>query len=330
MAKANFLEAKTPEQEVAEQLSETATQETNKEVVSFNSKEELDNYIEEKFKKLASENTPVQSIPRELVYPASTTSILDDEIDILQFEPKDRIYKTVDGTKPITLSIAVKSKKSRPLTWYNEKTRKTHALRYATNHPSIFEDVQGNTNQMQIGSVVMNDGILFVPKENVTLQRFLAIHPDNGVIFMEHDPIKENKDNTATEYAVLAAKNKAVSISDVEKEYVLRVLQGVSYDPNTRKNGALDRLLFAECNKNPENVSNVIDDKMTKFKGMVSYGLQNDVIRLENNRLYMKGNVITEIPINVKDPMEYIASFLRKAEGQNVFNAIESSVSKTV
>jgi hypothetical protein len=274
-----------------------------------------------------SKNPPTTQIPVELQYPKSSTAILDDEIEELQFEEKDRIYVMADGSKPLSLSIPAKSKKQRPLTWYNEKTRKTHSLRYATNHPSVFEDVQGNNGQTQIGSILMTDGNLYVPKENVTLQRFLAIHPDNGVIFKEYDPVKENKEATSREYDVLDAKNKITKLNDLEKEFVLRVLQQVSYDPNTRKTGSFDRILFRECEKDPKKVISVVDDKKTRSLGLIFYAIQNGVIRHENGRMYDGNNIVLEIPMNVKDPFDFMATFITKAEGHRIVEKIMSDIS---
>jgi hypothetical protein len=293
------------------------------------SRKELNELFEEKLKIVSEKQVnPFHQLPPELLYPKSNTEILDETIDLLNFEPKDRIYRTFDGTMPITLSIASKSKKSRPLTWYNEATKKTHALRYATNHPSIFEDVQGNNNQMQIGSIVLNDGSLFVPKENITLQRFLKIHPDNGVLFVEHDPVKENQESMINELDVLEAKNRIAKLTASEQELVLRAIRKLSYDPDTRKNGALIKFLFEECNKAPKEVINLVDEKMTTFVGMAYYAVQNGIIKLENNKIYMSNNFIHAIEEDSKDVYYDLAKFIKKAEGQNIFNAVTSSMLK--
>lgn len=309
-----------------ETTTQEVTQDDDKIVIS---KKELNELIEEKLKSVSERPAnPFQQLPPELLYPKSSTEILDETIELLNFDPKDRIYRTADGSKPITLSIASKSKKSRPLTWYNESTRKTHALRYATNHPSIFEDVQGNNNQTQIGSIVLNDGILFVPKENITLQRFLKIHPDNGVLFVEHDPVKENEQSVVNELDVLEAKNRIAKLTASEQELVLRAIRKLSYDPDTRKNGALVKFLFEECNKAPKEVINLVDEKMTKFVGMAYYAVQNGIIKFENNKIYMSNNFIHAIEDDSKDPYYDLAKFIKKADGQNIFNAINSSLLK--
>ena len=70
-----------------------------------------------------------------------------------------------------------------PLLYFDEETGINRPLRYARNQNSPFQDEQDDNAILE--PIVFEDGFLFVPKTNQILQKFLALHPANGSIFVE-------------------------------------------------------------------------------------------------------------------------------------------------
>ena len=95
--------------------------------------------------------------------------------------------------KPASRGIRNRSKPNSELTYLNPKTRQTHSLRYSVNQTSFFVDKQ--KGDVIVSPILVKDGTLRTTKNDIPLQKFLAIHPDNkangGSIFEEYDPAKE-------------------------------------------------------------------------------------------------------------------------------------------
>ena len=149
----------------------------------------------------AMANLPKQEIekPAEVVKetykPLSTKEENFDEIPGLEdFEVKDRLYVLCNNQKPPSRGIRNRSKAPlSPLTYLNPQTKQTFALRYSVNQVSFFMEKQ--KGDVVVTPIEFKNGMLKTNKNEIPLQKFLAIHPDNkangGSIFEEYDPAKE-------------------------------------------------------------------------------------------------------------------------------------------
>jgi hypothetical protein len=86
----------------------------------------------------------------------------------------NKTYKLTKDKAPLSYSIPSRNSKRKSLLWFDEETGMNRALRYSKNQKSIFEDEQDKNVILE--PIVFEDGLLFVPKENQILQKFLAQH----------------------------------------------------------------------------------------------------------------------------------------------------------
>lgn len=101
----------------------------------------------------------------------------------------NKTYKLTKNKAPLSYSIPSRNTKRKSLLWFDEETGLNRALRYSKNQKSIFEDEQDKNVILE--PIVFEDGLLFVPKENQILQKFLAHHPGLGTMFVEVDKEKD-------------------------------------------------------------------------------------------------------------------------------------------
>jgi hypothetical protein len=90
------------------------------------------------------------------------------------WEIKDRRYMLADGKTPLSYSMRTKE-----LYYYDEEKGYEREIQYTENQRTPFvEDFKG---QVRPGRIVFREGVMFVPKEKVNLQKFLSVyHPHAG------------------------------------------------------------------------------------------------------------------------------------------------------
>ena len=102
------------------------------------------------------------------------------------WEIRDRRYTLRNNMEPLTFTIPSKHTRKHSLLYFDEESGKQKELRYATNQLSFFIEKQSK----EVGSVITTDiifkyGKISVPANNITLQKFLEIHPHKNIIFKE-------------------------------------------------------------------------------------------------------------------------------------------------
>ena len=111
------------------------------------------------------ESTTVAAAPVKQVEPKKPT-----------WEIKDRTYILKGDTTPLRYILQTRNSRRSPLLWFDEKTAEQKEIRYATNQNSVF--VQEQKGESILGSIIFQDGTLFVPKEKQNLQKLLSLyHP---------------------------------------------------------------------------------------------------------------------------------------------------------
>ena len=83
-----------------------------------------------------------------------------------KWEIKDRIYHLKGKKKPLSYSI-----KTSNLFWFDGEKGYEREIKYCQNQRTVFVDEMKGDQRLE--HVVFRDGGLFVPKEKVTLQKFL-------------------------------------------------------------------------------------------------------------------------------------------------------------
>ena len=114
-----------------------------------------------------------------------------------KWEMKDRQYYLRKKGRPLTYVLQSKSTRKKPLLWWDEEKSVNREMRYPSNQKSVFVDEQDKNVMMD--HVIFEDGVLYVPKQNQPLQKFLSLyHPKKDVVYSEKDDVAEAKEDLIT------------------------------------------------------------------------------------------------------------------------------------
>jgi hypothetical protein len=245
--------------------------------------------------------------------------------EIEKFE--DKLYVLKRKSKPLSFILPSRNTSRYSLLYFDGETGINRALRYAKNQKSPFEDEQDGTAILE--PIVFVDGALKVPKTNQVLQKFLSLHPSNGVLFEE---VNSEKDATSEIEKINYELDAMVTARDlpVEKlETVARVLIGSKVDRMTTHELKRDVLVYAK--RNPKDFLEMLSDPMLDLQNTCAKLLDNNVLALRN-----KGrDIYYNLPDNKKklltvpygeDPVYILASFMQSDEGLEVLRLLEQKM----
>lgn len=241
-----------------------------------------------------------------------------------KWEYKDRLYELTSDQKPLVYSIPSKHSASKPLLWFDEEKGYQRELRYATNQRSCFVDEQ--KGEATLGRIAFRNGALSIPKENVTLQKFLSLyHPYTikGVI-KEYKPdvIAENQvDYIETE---LEAMNMAVSLDIDSAEAIMRAELGSGVSTMSSKELKRDLLVFAR--NNPGLFLELANDDNVHLRNIGIKATEMGIIKLsQDQRTFSYGQnnrKLMTVPFD-EHPYSALAAYFKTDEGMEVLSAIE-------
>ena len=241
------------------------------------------------------------------------------------WEYKDRHYYLANNKEPLTYTIPSKHTRKYPLVWFDKDLGYERELRYATNHKSIFVDEQkGNVT---LSHIVFEMGHLMVPKEKRNLQEFLAKHPHNGSIFIEHDAVMEAEDHHDYLEMELMAMNMAYE-TDIDKaEAILRVEKGSNVSSMSSKELKRDLLLFAR--QQPRLFIDLSNDENVVLRNFAIRATEARVIILAEDQRTFKwgsnGRKLMSVPFD-ENPYSAIAAWFKTDEGLEVYKSIEKKI----
>ena len=145
---------------------------------------------------------------------------------------------------PLLYVIPSRHTRRKPLLYFNKETGVQEEIKYATNQTSPL--VSEQKGQATLGHVAFRSGTLVVPARKQNLQKLLSLyHPLKGVIYKEHDEVKNaNADLEYLEAEVEAlVASKQVEIDQAEA--ILRVEQGSGVSKMSSKEIRRDVMLMA-------------------------------------------------------------------------------------
>jgi hypothetical protein len=234
------------------------------------------------------------------------------------------LYELTSDQKPLVYSIPSKHSASKPLLWFDEEKGYQRELRYATNQRSCFVDEQ--KGEATLGRIAFRNGALSIPKENVTLQKFLSLyHPYTikGVI-KEYKPdvIAENQvDYIETE---LEAMNMAVSLDIDSAEAIMRAELGSGVSTMSSKELKRDLLVFAR--NNPGLFLELANDDNVHLRNIGIKATEMGIIKLsQDQRTFSYGQnnrKLMTVPFD-EHPYSALAAYFKTDEGMEVLSAIE-------
>jgi len=234
-----------------------------------------------------------------------------------QWEIKDRIYYLKGRKKPLSHSI-----RSANLYWFDKEKGYEREIKYCQNQKTTFVDEMKGDQRLE--HIIFRSGSLFVPKEKVTLQKFLAIHPHRNQLFYEHKPvvIAENQIEILEMEADAMVLARQMDIDMAEA--VMRVESGSSVTKMSSKELRRDLLLFAR--DNPKLFLELAKDDNVQLRNFGIKASEANIIRLSNDQRHFEwsttGRKIMTVPFD-EHPFSALAAWFKTDEGMEIYSNIE-------
>ena len=241
----------------------------------------------------------------------------------MKIQLKNRVYLLKGNSTPLTYVLASRSSKRHPLLWFDEEKGINRQLRYARNQRSPFEDEQDDNAIVE--PIMFENGTLKVYKTDTVLQKFLELHPKNGILFEEfvpeRDAEKEIEEMNYEVDALIAAREMSID----KCEEILRELIGNRVENMTSKEVRRDILVFAR--NNPYDLLTMAGDPDVQMKNNIAKFFDMKIIQYRN-----KGkDVYFNLPNNKKRMLtipegeegEYaVKVYFESEEGEVVYNKL--------
>tara|TARA_R100000700_G_C3129627_1_gene115367 strand:- start:49 stop:879 length:831 start_codon:yes stop_codon:yes gene_type:complete len=234
------------------------------------------------------------------------------------WEIKDRVYYLKGRKKPLSHSI-----RSANLFWFDEEKGYEREIKYCQNQSTCFVDEM--KGQQRLEHIVFRTGSLFVPKEKVTLQKFLSLyHPHNGQLFYEFKPVELAKSQLDwLEFEVEALKI-AKDLDIDMAEAIMRAEIGSEVNNLSSKELRRDLILFAR--KNPKLFIELTTDENVQLRNFGIKAVEAGILRLSSDqRYFMWGSndrKLMTVPFD-EHPYSALASWFKTDEGMEIYSNIE-------
>jgi hypothetical protein len=236
----------------------------------------------------------------------------------------DKVYKLTRNAAPLSFMLATRHTRRFPLLWVDPETGVNRELRYARNQSTPFVDEQdGNAI---IEPVVFEDGFLRVSKNNQVLQKFLDVHPHNGVKFKELDKSKDAQEIVENINVELDAMLEARSLSIQQLETLTRVL--FSKDPSRISTDEMKRDILVYAKREPREFMSLVNDPVLKLQATVHKLFEEGFIKYRNKNKEVWFNTKTNktrmctIPYG-EDPIYIVSSYFQTDDGVESLKILE-------
>jgi len=238
----------------------------------------------------------------------------------------DKIYVLKKKSKPLTYMLSSRNTHRSSLLYFDGESNRP--LRYAVNQKSPFEDEQDGNAILE--PIVFVDGALKVPKTNPVLQRFLELHPGNGMVFEEINTEKDATSDIDRLNYELDAQISARELNVEMLESVARVLLGSKIDKMSTAELKRDVLVYSK--NYPIQFLEMLNDPMLQLQNTCAKFFDLGLLTLKN-----KGrDIYFNLPQNKKklltvpfgeNNIYILASYLQTDEGLEVLRLLESKIS---
>ena len=285
----------------------------------------LDKKLNEKIKDIQPESEVKKPKDKYAIFEDKSSVNIDDIPELENFEVRDRYYSIMDDSIPSSYYIANRHTKNQKLQYYNKKTNTTSALRYSTNQKSILVENQSKEEgSVILGYIVMENGMLFVPKENPTLQKFLAIHPHLNLKFREINHAEEAKKELADIDLGFKAQKLVRDLDFAGIDAIARLVC-LEYNENW-DSATVKKEVFSKIASDPQKFINYAEDKTLALKGIAKTANSRGYISYNNYRFKdEKGVVFLEVSRN-ENEWEAIADYLISNEGNQLREYLEDKI----
>jgi len=233
----------------------------------------------------------------------------------------DKTYLLTNGMAPITYTIKTKN-----VFWFDEDKKVQRQIKYCKNQQTVFVDeMKGPQN---LAHITFLDGVLNVSREDQVLQKFLTLHPQNGTIFEEFNPVQIAVDETADLEleieALIAAKNMDIDVA----EAMMRVEVGSEVSKMSSKELKRDLLLYAK--RNPALFLELAKDDNVQLRNFGIKATEEGIIKLSSDqRTFSWGSndrKLMNVPFD-EHPYSALAAWFKTDEGMEIYSNIEKQLS---
>ena len=235
-----------------------------------------------------------------------------------KWEIKERRYLLKDGLSPLSFMM-----RSKGLFYFDEEKGYEREVAYAENQKTPFVDeFQG---QARLAHIIFRDGELVVPKNKVTLQKFLSIyHPEKDTTYEEFNPVKEATEDLVDIEMEIKALNAAKDLDIDHAEAILRVEIGSGVANMSSKEIKRDILIMAK--NNPKLFLELVADDNVELRNFGIKAVEANIISLSSdNRNFLWASnqrKIMTVPYD-EHPYSALAAFFKTDEGLEIYKNIE-------
>ena len=241
------------------------------------------------------------------------------------WEVKDRFYYLTGNKNPLTFTIPSRHSRRYPLLWFDEEKGYNRELRYATNQRSPFVDEQDG--QATLKHIIFTNGTLAVKKTDVVLQKFLALHPANGLLLAERDEVKEADNSVVNLEIELDAMNLARDLDIDFAEAVLRVEQGSKV--STMSSSEIKRDILVMARRNPIAFIDIVNDENIQLRNIGIKAVELGLLNMsEGGRAFTwasNNRKLMNVPFD-ENPYSALAAWFKTDEGVEVLQSIQKKL----
>jgi len=233
------------------------------------------------------------------------------------WEVKDRTYVLKDMS-PLSYHL-----RSSGLYYFDEEKGYEREVCYSRNQRTCFVDeMKGDIRR---GHVWFRNGMLYVPKNEVMLQKFLSLyHPSRDRVYAEVKPEERAANQIDYIEAEIDALNLAKSLNVQEAEAILRVEIGSRVSEMSSSELKRDLLLFAR--KSPLTFLDIAGDDNVHIRNIGVKAVESDILKLSPDQRTFTwastGRKIMTVPFD-EHPYNALAHWFKTDEGMEVFKNVE-------
>ena len=238
------------------------------------------------------------------------------------WEVRDRIYVLANGKSPLTYKV-----KTSGFLHFDEERGINREIRYATNQNTLFVDEQDNN--VRLGHVFFEDGVLSVPKNQPQLQLLLSkYHPKAEKAWVEIDHQQEAADEIEILELEMEALGLVQSLEIEHLEAIMRTELGSAVSKMSSKELKRDAYRFAKSN--PSLFIEISEDEDIKLRNLANRAVESGILKLTDDNTVFKfaanGKKIMTVPFD-QHPFAALASYFKTDEGVDLMKSITKKLS---
>jgi len=236
------------------------------------------------------------------------------------WEIKNRTY-VLKNMSPLGYHL-----RSTQLYYFDEEKGYEREICYSRNQKTVFiDEMKGD---IRYGHVWFRDGALYVPKSNVTLQKFLSLyHPQRNKKYFEVDTVKEAQDQVEDIMLEIEALNVAQNLDVEQMEAIMRVEKGSAVNKMSTKELKRDLLILAKTR--PEMFMDLAQDDNVQLRNVGIKAVEAKIINLsQDQRTFTWGSndrKLMNVPFD-ENPYSAMAAWFKTDEGVEVYKSIEKKL----